>query len=85
MTETPTDLRCSFCNRSESEVSQLVAGPRVYICDACVAIAGDIISHAKRPPSESGPQLLRWLKRARHFVRPGRRAKHRSVVEALRA
>ena len=32
-------LRCSFCGKDESEVSKLVAGPRVYICDACVAVA----------------------------------------------
>ena len=28
-------LRCSFCGKNETEVSKLVAGPRVYICDEC--------------------------------------------------
>ena len=32
-------LKCSFCGKSEDEVAKLVAGPRVYICDACVALA----------------------------------------------
>ena len=32
-------LRCSFCRKNESAVAKLVAGPRVYICDECVAIA----------------------------------------------
>ena len=32
-------LRCSFCRKGEAEVSKLVAGPRVYICDECVAVA----------------------------------------------
>jgi len=36
-------LRCSFCGKDESEVSKLVAGPRVYICDACVAAAKRIM------------------------------------------
>jgi hypothetical protein len=36
-------LRCSFCGRKEDEVSKLVAGPRVYICDQCVALASRII------------------------------------------
>jgi ATP-dependent Clp protease ATP-binding subunit ClpX len=29
-------LCCSFCGKSEREVAKLVAGPSVYICDACV-------------------------------------------------
>jgi ATP-dependent Clp protease ATP-binding subunit ClpX len=36
-------LACSFCGKSAAEVSKLVAGPKVYICDACVAIASRII------------------------------------------
>jgi ATP-dependent protease Clp ATPase subunit len=28
-------LRCSFCRRSDKEVSTLVAGARSYICDRC--------------------------------------------------
>jgi ATP-dependent Clp protease ATP-binding subunit ClpX len=32
-------LKCSFCGKTESEVSKLVAGPKVYICDQCVATA----------------------------------------------
>jgi len=37
-------LSCSFCGKRESEVAKLVAGPRVYICDACVAIASRLMS-----------------------------------------
>ena len=36
-------LRCSFCGKDETQVSKLVAGPRVYICDACVATARQIM------------------------------------------
>ena len=43
-------LACSFCRRPDSEVDKLVAGPRVYICDRCVAIAADIMSQAQVPP-----------------------------------
>ena len=80
MVDTPRDLRCSFCNKSESEVLELVAGPHVYICDACVAVAADIISHSKRPPSESAPRLVRWLGRARRLVLPRGRGKQRSIM-----
>jgi hypothetical protein len=30
---------CSFCGRPSDEVTKLIAGPNVYICDACVATA----------------------------------------------
>ena len=32
-------LACSFCGKSAAQVTKLVAGPRVYICDACAATA----------------------------------------------
>ena len=37
-------LACSFCGKRASEVSKLVAGPKVYICDVCVATASRIMS-----------------------------------------
>ena len=37
-------LACSFCGKSAAEVSKLVAGPKVFICDACVAEANRIMS-----------------------------------------
>jgi ATP-dependent protease Clp ATPase subunit len=36
-------LRCSFCRKTDREVAKLVAGPRVYICDQCVADAQRIM------------------------------------------
>lgn len=29
-------LQCSFCDRLQSEVPKLIAGPGVYICNSCV-------------------------------------------------
>jgi ATP-dependent Clp protease ATP-binding subunit ClpX len=42
-------VRCNFCNRNQSQVKKLIAGPgSVYICDNCVEIAHSIIiSNAK--------------------------------------
>ena len=37
-------LRCSFCNKSQADVKQLIAGPNVYICDECVDICLDILA-----------------------------------------
>lgn len=35
---------CSFCGKSEKEVTNLVAGPGVYICDNCVALCNQILN-----------------------------------------
>jgi len=32
-------LICTFCGRSQREVRRLIAGPGVYTCDQCVALA----------------------------------------------
>jgi ATP-dependent protease Clp ATPase subunit len=32
-------LRCSFCGRTQGQVAKLIAGPGVYICSGCVALA----------------------------------------------
>jgi ATP-dependent protease Clp ATPase subunit len=29
-------LYCSFCRRTDAEVTKLIGGPGVHICDACV-------------------------------------------------
>ena len=34
---------CSFCGKSQSEVRKMIAGPGVYICDACVSVCKTII------------------------------------------
>jgi len=57
-------LRCSFCRKNNSEVLKLVAGPRVYICDECVAIASRLMSddsHDDSVPGTVEPSLLRKL------------------------
>ena len=45
-------LRCSFCRRHADEVAKLVAGPRVYICDRCIAIATEMMN---APPDPDQP------------------------------
>ncbi|MGL2300326.1 ATP-dependent Clp protease ATP-binding subunit ClpX [Oenococcus oeni] len=36
-------LACSFCGKRQDQVKKLIAGPGVYICDECVALAQHII------------------------------------------
>jgi hypothetical protein len=46
-------LYCSFCGKSQHEVSKLIAGPNVFICDECVALCVNII----REEGKSEPQI----------------------------
>jgi|SRR5437016_1473816 len=41
------DAVCTFCGRPPSEVQKLIAGPNVYICDACVADAEKSITRGR--------------------------------------
>lgn len=44
-------IACSFCGKAQEEVSRLIAGPGVYICNECVELCSDIL--------EDGGQLAR--------------------------
>jgi ATP-dependent Clp protease ATP-binding subunit ClpX len=39
----PHLIRCSFCGRGQDEVSKLVSGPSVYICNECIKLCNDIL------------------------------------------
>jgi ClpX C4-type zinc finger len=53
-------LRCSFCGRPSADVSRLIAGPGVYICDGCVAACDTIlVDHADDGPAPP-PRLPEW-------------------------
>jgi hypothetical protein len=38
------DTVCTFCGRPPSEVSKLISGPNVFICDSCVTLAEQALS-----------------------------------------
>ena len=68
-------LRCSFCRKDETQVSKLVAGPRVFICNRCTAAAARIIdgSHDNSPPAPQTPvshsvlwHAWRWMRGQLH-------------------
>ncbi|MYJ86705.1 MAG: AAA domain-containing protein, partial [Rhodobacteraceae bacterium] len=42
-----SELLCSFCSKSKSEVKKLIAGPKVYMCDECVELSVEIIKQDK--------------------------------------
>lgn len=39
----PTNVCCSFCGKSQSDVPKLIAGPSVFICVDCVELCTEII------------------------------------------
>jgi ATP-dependent Clp protease ATP-binding subunit ClpX len=41
-------LRCSFCGKSQYEVTKLIAGPTVFICNECIALCGDILKEEEK-------------------------------------
>ena len=48
-------VRCSFCNKTQSQVRKLIAGPEgVYICDDCVEVCAEIIEEEMNPDSNVG-------------------------------
>ena len=54
-------LHCSFCGKDETQVSKLVAGPKVFICDVCTAAAARIIDGDSNNNSSSPPaQTPTW-------------------------
>ena len=41
---TGTDIvRCSFCKRSSDEVTSIIAGPEVFICDICIQSSVELL------------------------------------------
>jgi ATP-dependent Clp protease ATP-binding subunit ClpX len=34
---------CSFCGKGEAQVQRLIAGPGIFICNACVQVCNEIL------------------------------------------
>jgi len=48
---------CSFCRKSQHDVKKLVAGPGVFICNECVALAQKFMDESPDPPSGQPPKI----------------------------
>jgi ATP-dependent Clp protease ATP-binding subunit ClpX len=53
------NYRCSFCGKGQDQVKKLIAGPDVYICDACIELCNEIISEEidEEVTTHTGKQL----------------------------
>jgi len=43
-------VRCSFCGKSQEQVSRIIAGPGAYICNECVQLCMSILEDAEEGP-----------------------------------
>ncbi len=53
---------CSFCGKPQSEVRKIIAGPGVYICDACVNVCKTIIDREFSTPAVDRKPTFQLLK-----------------------
>lgn len=49
-------FRCSFCLKPQTEVAKLVAGPGVFICDACVGLCVNVMG--SEPAAKPQPTAI---------------------------
>ncbi len=59
------EIRCSFCGKTQDEVTRLVEGPGVYICDNCIEFCNALLSD-----DEEGMPKKRKKKQEQDFVLP---------------
>ena len=50
----PAPTSCSFCNKSDDEVEEILTGPSVSICNECVEISNRIIAERQKRDVNSG-------------------------------
>ena len=87
---------CSFCDKAQGQVKRLIAGPdRVFICDECVALCGQIITEESPTPPRNATGLMakavnpkwmakavnpKWMKLDEYVVGQSRTKKYLSVA-----
>lgn len=42
---------CGFCGKGESEVSILITGPKVNVCDECISLLSEMAEEKKKEPN----------------------------------
>jgi len=52
------NLFCSFCGKNQKEVTKLIAGPAVYICDECIQLCSEIIEEETQKDAVEVQNLL---------------------------
>lgn len=74
------DAICAFCGRPPNEISKLIAGPNVYICDSCVAHGELVLSGGSRTSTDPKMAFARVGARVACSFCGKRRAGDRPVI-----
>jgi len=61
-------LHCSFCNKSQSDVLRLIAGPGVFICNECVSLCNDIIQEGNQEAARDAVKTLPKPREIKKFL-----------------
>lgn len=69
------DFHCSFCGKRRREVRKLISGPRVFICDECVALCNDILSKEDAQERPRYPKPVEITEELDKYVVGQKRAK----------
>jgi len=80
-------LYCSFCGKNQHDVSKLVAGPAVFICDECIDLCTDIVDENLNQLIKENEEGARALSTDRllHYVELARRIveRHRLMLQRI--
>jgi len=74
------NLICTSCKRPQEQVAKLIAGPKVFICDACVALAEQGLSGSSPAAVRRSWSLVREHAKARCSFCGKRRATDRPLL-----
>ena len=50
---------CSFCGKNQKEVSKLISGPQVYICNECIDLCNEILTEENKKEAWTGSKQLK--------------------------
>ena len=50
--DTPQNIKCSFCGKSQDAVKRIIAGPGVYICNECIDVCKNIVEEGYEDDEE---------------------------------
>lgn len=56
-TDADSKVRCSFCGKEARDVTKLIAGPKVHICDECVSLCREIVEEDRQREPEKEKEL----------------------------
>ena len=74
------NVNCSFCNKANTEVRKLIAGPGVYICDECVHLCDGILEDTQSGRAEAEAAVDRYENRSAEEILEGLPALARNVA-----